>query len=403
MPEADVGIIGGGLAGSLAAAMLGRAGISAVVIDPHQPYPQDFRCEKIDKRQISLLAKTGFASTFLKSATPIPELWVAHYGQIIKRPNDEYSLAYQDFVNIIRAEIPSTVPFIRGRVSTLSTSDNRQIITVSNGLSYSVRLAILATASNNNILHQLRISRDEASVCHSVSIGFDIRPKDRDAFAFPALTYFSDRPETRIGYVTFFPIGSTMRANVFVYREMRDPWLWAFREAPQAALFAALPRLQEMVGDFELASKIDIRPTNLKVIRGHQQPGVVLVGDAFSVSCPASGTGLTKVLVDVERLCNTYIARWLASEGMGTEKIATFYRDRKKRVSDADSARRGNYMRSLTLDRGPLWHARRIGWFILRMTTGFLRRISAPPSGLRLTIPNAPGAAGVFDSMRPRN
>lgn len=403
MPEADVGIIGAGLAGSLAAAMLGRAGISAVVIDPHQPYPQDFRCEKIDKRQFSLLTKTGFASTFLKSATPIPELWVAHFGQIIKRPNDEYSLAYQDFVNAVRAEIPSRIPFIRGRVSSLSTSDDRQVITVSNGSSYSVRLAILATASNNNILQQLGISRDDVSVCHSVSIGFDMKPKDRAAFAFPALTYFADRPESRIGYVTFFPIGSTMRANVFIYRDIRDPWLRTFRETPQAALFAALPRLQEIVGDFDVTSKIDIRPTNLKVARGHQQPGVVLVGDAFSVSCPASGTGLTKVLVDVERLCNTYIAHWLASEGMSREKIAGFYRDHKKCASDADAARRGNYMRSLTLEPGFLWHVRRVGWFVLRITAGFFYRIRARLSGLRPTMPNVPSAASVFDFIRLRN
>ena len=34
----DVAIIGGGLAGSLAAAMLGRAGIDAILVDPHVEY-----------------------------------------------------------------------------------------------------------------------------------------------------------------------------------------------------------------------------------------------------------------------------------------------------------------------------------------------------------------------------
>jgi 2-polyprenyl-6-methoxyphenol hydroxylase-like FAD-dependent oxidoreductase len=47
MRYTDIAIIGGGLAGSTAAAMLGRAGISAVLIDPHQVYPFDFRIEKI--------------------------------------------------------------------------------------------------------------------------------------------------------------------------------------------------------------------------------------------------------------------------------------------------------------------------------------------------------------------
>ena len=48
--HADVVIAGGGLAGSLAAAMLGRAGIDAVLVDPRPVYPPDFRCEKPDRQ-----------------------------------------------------------------------------------------------------------------------------------------------------------------------------------------------------------------------------------------------------------------------------------------------------------------------------------------------------------------
>lgn len=47
----DVAIVGGGLAGSTAAAMLGRTGISTVLIDVHKAYPVDFRAEKIVNSQ----------------------------------------------------------------------------------------------------------------------------------------------------------------------------------------------------------------------------------------------------------------------------------------------------------------------------------------------------------------
>ena len=50
MRYTDIAIVGGGLAGSIAAAMLGRAGISAVLIDPHPVYPPDFRVEKTQRR-----------------------------------------------------------------------------------------------------------------------------------------------------------------------------------------------------------------------------------------------------------------------------------------------------------------------------------------------------------------
>ncbi len=44
MRHTDIAIVGGGLAGSTAAAMLGRAGFRVVLIDPHTVYPPDFRC-----------------------------------------------------------------------------------------------------------------------------------------------------------------------------------------------------------------------------------------------------------------------------------------------------------------------------------------------------------------------
>lgn len=373
MPEADIGIVGGGLAGSLAAAMLGRAGISTVLIDLHQPYPPDFRCEKIDKGQLRLLDKTGLADGILKSATSMPELWVARFGRVIeKRPNDEVGLLYQDFVNATRAEIPGTTPFIRGRVSSLSTSTNRQTVAMSSGVSYSVRLVVLATGLNNSMRQQLRIDREELSQCHSISVGFDIKPRG-GTFAFPALTYFGESPGSRVGYITFFPIGSTMRANLFVYRDMRDPWLRALRETPQAALFATMPRLKTLLGDFDVTSGIDMRPVDLYVTHGHRQPGVVLVGDAFSTSCPAAGTGVTKVLTDVERLCNIYIPQWLASEGMDAEKIAAFYDDDEKTACDAYSAHLAYYMRSLAVDSALRWRVRRVGWFTVKAAGGTLR------------------------------
>ena len=68
MRQIDIAIIGGGLAGSTAAAMLGRAGFSAVLIDPHEVYPPDFRCEKLDGLQVQLLRKTGLDAAVFAAA-----------------------------------------------------------------------------------------------------------------------------------------------------------------------------------------------------------------------------------------------------------------------------------------------------------------------------------------------
>jgi choline dehydrogenase-like flavoprotein len=58
MADADVAIIGGGLAGSTAAAMLRRAGVRTMLVNPHPIYPPDRCCEKLDGRQVSIVRKT---------------------------------------------------------------------------------------------------------------------------------------------------------------------------------------------------------------------------------------------------------------------------------------------------------------------------------------------------------
>lgn len=54
----------------------------------------------------------------------------------------------------------------------------------------------------------------------------------------------------------------------------------------------------------------------------YQQPGVVLIGDAFATSRPATGTGISKAFGDVDLLVNRHFPNWLATPGMAAEKIA---------------------------------------------------------------------------------
>jgi len=58
---------------------------------------------------------------------------------------------------------------------------------------------------------------------------------------------------------------------------------------------------------------------------------LVVIGDAFQSVCPATGTGLTRVLTDVDVLCNECIPDWLATPGMGPEKIDRFYTQARDR------------------------------------------------------------------------
>jgi 2-polyprenyl-6-methoxyphenol hydroxylase-like FAD-dependent oxidoreductase len=166
-----------------------------------------------------------------------------------------------------------------------------------------------------------------------------------------------------------------MRANMMVYRNMDDPWLRAMRQDPENTLFALMPNLRRLTGEIEIVGPIKIRPADLYVSKGHRQAGVVLVGDAFATSCPAAGTGTGKVFNDVERLCNIHIPRWLATKGMGAEKIAEFYDDPVKRSYDDASAAFAYQLRSLSIDKGVRWALQRNLRFIVRGTIGTARRL----------------------------
>jgi 2-polyprenyl-6-methoxyphenol hydroxylase-like FAD-dependent oxidoreductase len=391
MRYTDVAIVGGGLAGSTAAAMLGRAGIPALLIDPHAVYPPELRCEKLGGEQLDLLRKTGLADAILPATTLDGAVWEARFGYVVaQKPSDQHGVMYDTLVNAVRAQIPPDVETIHAKATALANSGERQKLTLSNGEGISARLVIIANGLNVGIRHMLGIKRRVISECHSITLGFDVEPVGRASFDFPALTYWPKRSSSRMAYLTVFPIGETMRVNLMVYRDMTDPWLSAFRQTPEQTMLAMMPGLQRMMGEFKVSGQVRIRPADLCVSEHYLQPGIVLAGDAFSTSCPAAGTGTTKVFTDVERLCNVYIPQWLSSDGMDAEKIAAFYDDAEKRACEASSLAKAYHLRSLSIDNALSWRAQRWARFIVRLSQGFWRSVRARLSAK--SMPRDPAA-----------
>ncbi len=393
MRTVDIAVAGGGLGGSIAAAMLGKAGYQVALIDPHTVYPPDLRCEKLDGAQVSVLEKTGLAPAVLRAATHDRRVWVARFGRLVeKRESDQHGILYDTLVNTVRGEIPKGVEFHCAKVNSASTSADRQLLKLSDGEEISARLLVMANGLNIGFGHSLGLVREEVSPCHSITIAFDVAPVGRPEFDFPALTYYPERASDRMAYVTLFPIGSVMRANFMVYRDMRDPWLREMRNAPHETLLKLMPGLGRLLGEFEVRGLVKIRPADLYVTRGVRQAGVVLVGDAYSTSCPAAGTGTNKVFTDVERLCNVHIPNWFASDGMGADKIAAFYDDPVKIACDRASTAKAYSLRSLSIDESLPWRARRWARFIGRSGVGMVRQTRE-----RLTSrpPHAPEGDGI--------
>lgn len=134
-----------------------------------------------------------------------------------------------------------------------------------------------------------------------------------------------------------------------------------------------MPRLNRLTGECRVVGPVRIRPADLYATEHCRQAGVVLVGDAFGTSCPAAGTGCDKVFTDVERLCNSHIPAWLASGGMGADKIATFYDDPQKQACDASSRAKAWRLRAFSTELGLYWTGQRLARFAVRFASGLTR------------------------------
>ncbi|UIN35113.1 hypothetical protein [Methylobacterium oryzae] len=151
-----------------------------------------------------------------------------------------------------------------------------------------------------------------------------------------------------------------MRANLFCYRDPGDAWVADLRRDPAATLRATMPRLPAACPDLAVAGPLEIRPIDLVRTEEVERDGLVVIGDAFQTACPIPGTGVGKLLTDVDRLANVHVPAWLATPGMSRDKIAAFYGDPVKKACDAESLRLSHYARSLAVESGAVWRARRL-------------------------------------------
>lgn len=360
MQKVDVAIVGAGTAGAMSAAMLGRQGHAVALIDPIHPFTPDFRCEKLEHAHIDALAKAGLLDEILPAGRRYDRIWIARQGHLVeKRPMVEYGIEYSVLVNALRGLVPATTQFMPDKVVGLETSEAGQRLQLAGGGSLEARLVIVSSGLQGDLAAAMGMTRETVSRCHSVSIGFDVAPEGRSGFDFDALTYFGEGPRHRVAYFTVFPMGDQVRANLFVYRELSDPWFKDFRADPVAAMHASMPRLRNLTGDFRVLGTPRVRPVDLVDTKGCERPGLVLIGDAYRTACPVSGTGASKAMVDAERLCNVHVPRWLGQPTITAADIAAFYGDAEKLASDAHSRSVSLFAKRLALEPGLAWTAYR--------------------------------------------
>ena len=342
----DVAIIGAGFAGSLLAAVLGKKGLSPIVIDLHDVYPYDFRCEKFSEDQIAALRELDVLDGFRT-----PELFGSDAGNLTAK-----GLRYDHMVNALRAQWSENVRFVAGKVTALRRDRYSQTLKLGDGNEIEARLTILATGPGEKLRADLGLKRQVLSADHSLCIGFSLLPEGGKTFDFNGLVHHGEKPGDGIGYASLFRIKDVMRVNLFLYDAVKSERVRGFREDPVTALGQALPRLKARLGKATLSGDVEMRVTDLYDVEASALEGVVLIGDARRTSCPASGTGISRVISDVKHLANAYAPQWLTEAG----SPPVFYSDDALRALDARSHQRSLNGRELATNTGLIWRLRRL-------------------------------------------
>ncbi|MER8633802.1 FAD-dependent monooxygenase [Mesorhizobium opportunistum] len=358
--EVDVAIVGAGMAGTSLATLLGKAGRKVALIDPHRVHHDEFRAEKIGADQMQLFEKLGLDKTVMPLVTPFSDLYVFRLGQFFAREKKwEYAFSYGSLINGLRDALPPQVPLTVGKVTEVSTGPDRQRLVLVDGSVINARLLVVATGYSEAVRRAIGVERIEESKAHSLSMGFDLAISPRDC-TYQALTCYGRRAEDRVAYLTIFPIGNKMRANMFVYRTVAEQWTRDFRADPQKMLRELMPEISAQCGNFEVASPVEVRQVNLTTTQGHRRDGVVFIGDAFCTTCPTPGVGIGRVMIDVDQLHSVHIPRWLETPGMAADKIDAFYDDPVKVTSDEKGMRVSFYAKRITTETGLEWRVRRL-------------------------------------------
>ncbi len=342
-------IVGAGIAGSLLALVLGRKGHRVTVFDPQRRPAQVFRNEKLGHEQIALLTKLGVLDCFKAGCWPAPGHPHA-YPEDARPSLVDCGAHHHVWLSAVRDAWPANVRFVEDVVARVETSPQLQTIETRSGDRFTDRLVVLASGRMTQLNEDLGITRRTLSSGHSVCLGFSIKPER----PIPA-EVIEAAHGSGLGYVSIFPMPGETRVNVFSYRALTDPWTRRMSRDPLGALAELAPATAKLLHGATVVRRCEVRGTDLYETEGHMQPGLLLIGDAFHAPCPATGTGMLRILNDIDVLVGRHLDDWMATPGMGGGKILGFYTDPLKRNLDSASLRSSYRNRGRVVGRGPRW------------------------------------------------
>jgi 2-polyprenyl-6-methoxyphenol hydroxylase-like FAD-dependent oxidoreductase len=362
--DADVVIVGAGVAGLAVAAGLARAQVRVLLVDARAHTAPTFKAEKLLEPQAALLERLGLLAAVTPACAPIASIVLAQGGlRLATAPVRQWGFLYHDLVNRLRGALPETVARRQAHVEDVQLGDELQELQLDSGESLRTRLVVLATGLSPRLLTRLGLARRMVSARHSLTAGVTVARQGGGDFDFDAAMLYP-AGIGRSACTSMFRTREGMRVNVCTYQDAESAWARRFRRDPIGAMEEAIPGTRRVAGALVATSRPVLGASHLWTVDAPARPGLVLVGDAFQSTCPATASGLGKALTDADVLVHECVPAWLATPGLGIEKVKRYYQDARKLAADRESLETATYFRRMTFEARRTLMRRRLRTFL---------------------------------------
>jgi len=313
-------IAGGGPAGMMLGFLLGRAGISVLVLEKHADFLRDFRGDTIHPSTLELMYELGLLDEFLRRPHQEVQTLGAQIGDEFVEVADFTHLPTHcrfialmpqwDFLDFL-AEHAKRFPAFQ-----LKMEAEAQDLTVDEGRV----TGLLANTSEGEIRVRadLVVAADGRHSTVRERAGLDVldigAPIDVLWMRLPRL---SDDPGQTLGRID--------TGRIFVMLNREDYWQCAYviRKGGFDEIRArGLPALQEEIGRLaphlrdrvdELKEWADVKLLSVSVdrLREWHRPGLLCIGDAAHAMSPIGGVGINLAIQDAVAAANILCPRFL--------------------------------------------------------------------------------------------
>lgn len=343
----DVCVVGAGAGGASAAHALSAKGLRVALIDPKGECGASFKAEKLEPDQITLLKELNLWQFVQPGSLPIKGVSVYMDGRLRENVGiEQVGLRYEDFVNRLLTSLPLEVERFRGSVVKISGYLGARRLELSDGTCISGKLVVLASGANATISRGVGLKRSTLRNNHTLVFGFDLEISG-SGLQERGLNFYPKEGNLGVGYLTIFPVPGAARANLFAYFDVNSDWVRSMKGEPAVCLDRTFPFVRRVLGDYKISGNVSAASINLWTSVPETAADVIAIGDAFQSVCPATGTGVSKVLNDVAVLSSLIDARIDLAEQSVASIAHGYYGSVRKQGVDARSLSRATNLRRL--------------------------------------------------------